>query len=504
MSMPAEQMTATMTLTELLAGLAEAPALPVSGIASDSRLVREGTLFLACAGLRSHGLDYLDEVLAKGAVAVAYDATTTAAPAIDAGVPIISVPALADHLGTIANRFYRSPCDDIGVIGVTGTNGKTTVAWLLTQALEYVGQSCGYVGTLGHGIGELEAGDNMTTPGAVELLDRLAGFRDRGADWAAIEVSSHAIDQERIAGVKFEAVLFTNLSRDHLDYHGDMESYFEAKARLFTAWPAKARIINIDSEYGARLAALCDDEVVCVSTNVERPTDASLFVGVRSVVANPAGSTVAFTSSWGDGEFRLGLPGDFNVANAALVLATLLATGVPVAVAAAALGAVTAPPGRMQRVPAGTGAPAVYVDYAHTPDALDVALSALRRHCRGQLWCVFGCGGERDKGKRPQMAAVAERLADRVVITSDNPRRESPADIVTEIVAGLAAAEHAVVIEDRAAAIAWSIAQAGPDDTILLAGKGHEDYQLVGAERRPFSDYGVAQASLEARAGGSR
>jgi UDP-N-acetylmuramoyl-L-alanyl-D-glutamate--2,6-diaminopimelate ligase len=503
MSMPAEQMTATMTLAELLTGLAEAPALPVSGVASDSRLVRDGTLFLACPGLRSHGLDYLDEVLSKGAVAVAYDASTAAAPAIDADVPLIAVPALADHLGTIANRFYRAPCDAVGVIGVTGTNGKTTVAWLVTQAMECVGRSCGYVGTLGRGIGELEAGDNMTTPGTVELLGHLAEFRDRGADCAAIEVSSHALDQNRIAGVTFQAVLFTNLTRDHLDYHGDMERYFKAKARLFTDCPAKLRIINVDSEYGSRLAALCGDEAVRVSTKVERGASGPHFLFVRSVVADAAGSTVTFTSSWGDGHFRLRLPGDFNVANAVMVLATLLAPGVPVAAATAALGTVTAPPGRMQRVPAGNGGPAVYVDYAHTPDALDSALSALRRHCRGQLWCVFGCGGERDKGKRAQMAAVAERCADRVVITSDNPRREPPADIIADIVAGLAAANRVVVIEDRAAAIAWAIAQASPNDSILLAGKGHENYQLVGAERRGFSDYGVAEANLKARTGAS-
>ena len=499
MSMPAEKLTATKTIAGLLEGLAAATPLPVSGVASDSRRVTAGGLFLACAGERSHGLDYADDAVRAGAVAIAYDASTAAAKLPSVNVPMIAVPGLERWLGTIANRFHESPSEQVGVIGVTGTNGKTTVAWLLARALGQLGHSCGYVGTLGYGIGEIECEGDMTTPGAVELIGRIAAFRDRGAENVAIEVSSHALAQDRIAGLGFEAVLFTNLSRDHLDYHGDMRSYFEAKARLFTACPAKYRVVNIDSEYGAELASRCGQDAVIVSMNADRPAGERPFVFARSLVTEPDGYTVGFSSSWGDGHFRLRMPGEFNVANAVLVLAALLVMGVPPASASRVMGSLEAPPGRLQRVAAQAGLPDVYVDYAHTPNALDVVLRALRGHCRGQLWCVFGCGGERDRGKRPQMAAAAEQRADRVVITTDNPRREAPDAIIADIVAGLSNPYEATVIEDRATAIAWAIAGAAPDDIILLAGKGHEDYQLVGTERRAFCDYLVALASLEAR-----
>lgn len=504
MSMPAERVTAAKTVATLLDKLADAPAVPVRGIASDSRLVTAGGLFLACAGSRAHGIDYLDDVLRAGAAAVAWDSSTAKAPVGGVPVPMIGVPALADHLGAIANRYYDSPAEAVRVFGVTGTNGKTSVAWLLAQAFEHVGSRCAYVGTLGSGMGSIETGSDMTTPGAVELIGRLADFRDRGAACAAIEVSSHAIAQNRIDGIGFEAVMFTNLTRDHLDYHGDMQSYFEAKARLFTESPARHRIINVDSEFGAVLAARCGEGTVAVSTDKARASGSGSYVCVSAAEADAGGSRIQFESSWGGGGFYLPLPGDFNVANAALVLAGLLVAGVSVSEAANALGQVTAPPGRLQRVPGPEGTPAVYVDYAHTPDALGVVLSALRRHCRGRLWCVFGCGGERDTGKRPLMADVAERGADRVVVTTDNPRRESASAIISDIVSGLVVPDRATVIEDRAAAIAWAIAAAGEDDVVLLAGKGHEEYQAVGTERRPFSDFRLAQANLQVRAGANR
>ena len=293
--------------------------------------------------------------------------------------------------------------------------------------------------------------------------------------------------------------MFTNLSRDHLDYHGDMQSYAEEKARLFTQHRAKHRIINLDSEFGMELASRCGQQVITVSTHFDRVANGRPYVFARSVVAKNDGSQVGISSSWGDGEFLLPIPGDFNVANAVIVLALLLNKGVELGQACDMLSAVTAPPGRMQRVAAADVVPAVYVDYAHSPVAIEVALRALRAHCSGRLWCVFGCGGDRDAGKRPMMAKAAERLADRVVVTNDNPRTESPAAIIDDIVKGLASADSATIIEDRAAAIAWTIAEAGSDDVILIAGKGHEDYQLIGTQRLEFSDYGAAKANLEAR-----
>lgn len=496
MSMPAEHMMQTPTLADLLHGMVEAPDLPVAGIASDSRAVRDGFLFLAVQGLSSHGLDYLEQVQAAGACAVAWDQSTGTDPA-SADVPLFAVPDLAGKLGEIADRFYGQPSSHLEVIGVTGTNGKTSVAWMLAQASELLGRTCGYVGTLGHGVGEIVGDDGMTTPAAVRLHEHLAGFVKQGAAVASIEVSSHALSQGRVDGVRFDTAVFTNLSRDHLDYHPDMPAYFASKARLFIDHEPRHRIVNVDSHYGIRLASLCGPGVVIVSTKSDRIANGRPFLFVRSAVANEQGSDVEFVSSWGDGRFSLRLPGDFNVANAASVLALLLMKGVPVDQACDAMSQLQAPPGRMQRV--AKEGPAVFIDYAHTPDALESALHALRAHCRGKLWCVFGCGGDRDRGKRPQMGKVAEQQSDVVVITTDNPRSEDPAQIMDDICAGLARPGQAVVIEDRATAVAWAIGEAAEEDVVLVAGKGHEAYQEAHGQRVEISDYAIARQALLAR-----
>lgn len=498
MSMPAEYMTSAPILADLLQGYADAPVIPVNGIASDSRLLQEGFLFLAVQGMTSHGLDYLEQAKQAGVCAIAWDASTGAEPA-DIGIPTIAIDGLAGKLGEIANRYYDRPSEQLSVIGVTGTNGKTTVAWMIAQAREILGERCAYLGTLGYGVDSIEGAEGMTTPAAIELHGRLAGFVAQGAASAAIEVSSHALSQGRVDGVRFDAALFTNLSRDHLDYHADMYEYFESKSQLFLECDPKDRIINLDSEYGTQLAAMSGQNVVTVSSNFDRVANGRPYVFVRSVVAKEQGSDIAFISSWGDGRFTLQMPGDFNVANAVLVLALLLRKGVPLDAACDVMSQVSAPPGRMQRV--AMEGPAVFVDYAHTPAALEVALRALRAHCRGELWCVFGCGGDRDKGKRGQMGTAAERQSDRVVVTTDNPRTEDAQEIIADIVSGFANAGEATVIEDRAAAIAWAIDQAAHDDVVLVAGKGHEGYQESNGERIVFSDYGIAQKALAAREG---
>lgn len=501
MSMPAEHLTTKPTLADLLQGFAAAPAIEIRDISSDSRNLKPGDLFLACGGESSHGLDYVADAVTAGVAAIAWDSSTAEAPAAEIGVPMVAVPDLAKRLGEIANRFFARPSEAVRVVGVTGTNGKTTVAWLAAQCCEQLGETCGYIGTLGTGVGEVSGGAGMTTPGAIELHRHLAGFRDAGAGWAAVEVSSHALSQDRIDGVAFDTVLFTNLSRDHLDYHGSMQQYAETKARLFLDYPARHRIVNLDSEFGAELAARCGQDVVTVSTRFDRVANGRPYVFVRSVVAKDDGSNVRVASSWGNGGFHLPLPGDFNVANAVIVLAALLVHGVPLSQACETLSNVSAPPGRMERLPTAKALPSVYIDYAHSPEALDVVLSALRKHCAGRLWCVFGCGGDRDVGKRPQMGRMAEKRADTIVVTNDNPRNEAPGAIIDGILQGLAEPAKATVIEDRAAAIAWAIDNARPDDIILVAGKGHEDYQLIGTDRIDFSDYGAALANLDRRAG---
>jgi UDP-N-acetylmuramoyl-L-alanyl-D-glutamate--2,6-diaminopimelate ligase len=492
MSVPAIQMNLSPSLSELLHGLADTPTLCVTGIASDSRQVRAGFLFLACEGESSHGLDYLHEAIVAGASAVAWDPSTATAP-VDTNIVMIEVDNLASHLGEIANRFYGSPSHALKTIGITGTNGKTTVAWILAQCLQQLGDRCAYVGTLGFGIDKLNRTEDATTPAAIELHGRLAEFVDVGATFAAIEVSSHALSQGRVNGIHFDAAIFTNLTRDHLDYHGDMQTYFASKARLFLEHGPRLKIINLDSHYGMDLATRCGQDIVTVSTCFDRVANGRPFVFVRSVVINEQGSVISFSSSWGDGEFMLSLPGDFNVANATIALAYLLASGIDLNKASDVISLVKAPPGRMQKVPRKDLS--IYIDYAHTPDALESALKALRSHCRGKLWCVFGCGGDRDRGKRPLMAKLAERLADRVVITSDNPRYEAPVEIIKDIVSGLIEAKNAKVIENRASAIAWAIANATPSDILLIAGKGHENYQEVDGERRPFSDIELAKCA---------
>ncbi len=496
MSVAAKQMNPNPSLALLLQGYADAPDIPIAGIASDSRRLGKGYLFLACEGISSHGLDYLREARAAGVGAVAWDASTANAPD-DIGVPMIAVEHLAARLGDIANRFYGNPSSAMKTIGVTGTNGKTTVAWLIAQCLHQLDKRCAYLGTLGFGVGELQGDEGMTTPPAIELHGRLADFVDQGATHAAMEVSSHALSQGRVDGVQFDAALFTNLTRDHLDYHGDMQNYFESKARLFLEHSPKTRIVNIDSEFGSALAARCGPDAVTVSTHVEQVSNGRPFVFVRSVVANETGSDVSVASSWGDGKFSITLPGDFNVANATIVLAYLLTTGVKFEQACDVLQLAIAPPGRMQRVDS-SGA-SIYIDYAHTPNAIESALRALRPHCRGALWCVFGCGGNRDAGKRPLMGRLAERLADNVIVTTDNPRSENPKKIIDEILVGFESASNATVIEDRSAAIAWAVANADTSDVLLIAGKGHEDYQEVGTERHAFSDLALALAAARTR-----
>ncbi len=500
MSMPAELIRPHVTLDQLLKGIGNAPAIRIHGLSTDSRKLRNGDVFVALAGGTSHGLDFIDQVLAVGVAAILYDPRTIEADPRKCNVPLIPVNDLVVRLGDIANRWYGNPSAQLAVTGVTGTNGKTTVAFLIAQCRQLLQYKSAYIGTLGAGMDELVDDGAMTTPACIDLHDLLAGFRDAGATHVALEVSSHGIQQERIAGVYFESAIFTNLSRDHMDYHGDMQAYGNTKARLFLEHDLKHRIISIDCQFGRKLASQCANNVIVVSTQAEIEIDGHEFLQVRKMSPLDHGSRVEFGSSWGDGSFHLPLYGNFNVANAAAVLALLLSQGVSRDDACSALQNVAAPAGRMQRL-LHAALPAVFVDYAHTPAGLEAALLALRPHCAGKLWCVFGCGGERDQGKRPMMGEIAARLADCAVVTNDNPRREAPDAIIAQILAGMVAgaAGPPVVIEDRAAAIAYAVSRADDDDLILIAGKGHEQYQLTGSERRPFSDYAIAFANLSAR-----
>jgi len=477
-------------LRELLQGLVADP-LPenpeITGLALDSRAVQHGFLFLAVPGTHADGRAFLAGALDRGASAVVYESNGFEP---DARIrTAIGVPGLRRQIGIIADRFYGSPSRKLKVVGVTGTNGKTTTTHLLAQALNHTGHRCGLIGTLGCGYPETLDPSVHTTPDAIRVHELLAGFVQSGAQSVCMEVSSHALDQSRVTGVAFDVAVFTNLTRDHLDYHGDMDQYAAAKARLFDFPHLEAIVINADDRFGQEL----------LRRNT-RPGLRVLSFGleqgeVRAKEVQPSASGLRFAAQtpYGEVHIRSSLLGRFNVANLLAVLSVLLVSGMPLAEAATVLAQVRPVAGRMERF-GSDHQPLVVVDYAHTPDALDKALSALREHTLGRLVCVFGCGGDRDRGKRPLMGAIAERLADIVILTNDNPRHEHPEAILNEIATGMRTRPS--VVPDRVEAIRQALREARAGDVVLVAGKGHESYQQIGDRRLPYSDRDTVRALL--------
>ena len=459
----------------------------------DSRRVERGDIFVAIPGARSDGRTFIDAAVQRGAAAVLYEAE--GGKPIDTTVPGIAVEGLNEMLGDIANIVYGRPSERLQVVGITGTNGKTTVSQWVAQALNGLGRRCAVMGTLGNGFpGQLKESAN-TTPDAVTVQRGLAEFATQGAGACAMEISSIGLDQGRINGVNFDTAVFTNLTRDHLDYHADMGAYAAAKARLFAMPGLKNAVLNLDDPFGVEVAALLQGRVRIIGYTM---TDAT---GVDEVVTvqNLRMSATGIEFSIGSHPVSVPVIGRFNVANLLAVFCTLRALGVDDEHAATALASLSSPPGRLQTT-GGHDQPLVVVDYAHTPDALEKVLITLRETAvarGGKLMCVFGCGGDRDPGKRPMMGAVAERLADRVVITSDNPRSEDPTQIALQIIAGMKIVP--LLDLDRAQAIRDVIDMAKARDVILLAGKGHEPYQEIKGVKTPFSDMGSAQRALENR-----
>ncbi|MEQ1801170.1 MAG: UDP-N-acetylmuramoyl-L-alanyl-D-glutamate--2,6-diaminopimelate ligase [Gammaproteobacteria bacterium] len=489
-----------MDLQTLFKGLVtDAPARDVVDITLDSRTAVRDGLFIACRGTRQHGLEFVGDALRAGVGAVAWEpATATPAPALPPGVAGVAIPRLRDQLGEVANRFFARPSEALGVTGITGTNGKTTTAWLVMQAIARLGGSAGYVGTLGHGLnGRLRAAE-LTTPDCISFHRQLRELADLGATHVAAEVSSHALDQERVAGVRFATVAFTNLSRDHLDYHPDLAAYGAAKARLF-ALGAGTAVINLDDPFGRELAGRLPAGTRLLGVTLAGANNAAAGGDtLRAALGALAADGLVLDLRFGGQQARLQSPlwGRFNAENLLVAAGILLGSGWPLDRVAGALGACVAPPGRMERVTGAPGHPAVLVDFAHTPDALQKALAAVREHCTGEVWCVFGCGGDRDRGKRAPMGAAAVACADRVIVTDDNPRSEDPQQIIADILAGAPSLDRLQVVPDRAAAIERAIRLARPGDAVLVAGKGHETVQVAGQTRLPFSDVAVARAVL--------
>jgi len=487
-------------LAELTAGIvAVPPDVAVSDVTLDSRAVGPGTLFLALRGRTHHGVRFVGEALQRGARAVLYEREGAPdAPAAGGAAFIAAVPRLSARVGEIAARFFGEPSRQLTLAGITGTNGKTTCAWLLAQALTQARRPAAYIGTLGYGLPPQVTPTPHTTSDAVTVQRQLAQLRAAGAACVCMEVSSHALDQGRVNAVRFSAAVFTNLTRDHLDYHGSMEAYGAAKARLFAFPELSFRVINVDDPFGAELARA--DSAVPLIVTARRPTSAvpqgARFVRAARVTPEPGGLVIEVDSSWGKAELPVRLVGEFNVDNALSVLAVLLAWEVPLTEAVRALSRTRAASGRMELFGGRGRTPLAIVDYAHTPDALANALRAARLHCRGALRLVFGCGGDRDAGKRPLMGRIASELADDIIVTDDNPRSEDPARIVADILAGMDAAAPHVVEHDRALAIRLALERSGAEDVVLIAGKGHEGYQIVGAERRAFQDQAVVSREL--------
>ncbi|PNM27002.1 UDP-N-acetylmuramoyl-L-alanyl-D-glutamate--2,6-diaminopimelate ligase [Yersinia enterocolitica] len=456
----------------------------------DSRVAAAGDLFVAIVGHQTDGRRYIPQAIAQGVAAVVAEADGVAPDASVVemhGIPVIYLRNLNQHLSKLAGQFYHQPGTALRLVGVTGTNGKTTTTQLLAQWSQALGETSAVMGTVGNGLlGQVIPTEN-TTGSAVDIQHLLRNLVEQGATFAAMEVSSHGLIQNRVAALPFAAAVFTNLSRDHLDYHGNMAGYEAAKWLLFSTHQSEHKIINADDEVGRRWLGQLP-QAVAVSMEDKVPTGWNgPWLSASNVDYHDNGASITFDSSWGEGQLESRLMGAFNVSNLLVALSTLLSLGYPLAQLLATAPSLQPVCGRMEVFNA-PGKPTVVVDYAHTPDALEKALAAARLHCKGQLWCVFGCGGDRDKGKRPLMGGIAEQLADRVVITDDNPRSEEPQAIVADILSGLLDAGHALAIHGRAEAVTSAIMQAKEEDVVLVAGKGHEDYQLVGNRRLDYSD----------------
>jgi UDP-N-acetylmuramoyl-L-alanyl-D-glutamate--2,6-diaminopimelate ligase len=481
----------------------QVPELQVTDITADSSRVTQGALFLACQGLQHHGLEFAAPAVAAGAAAIAWEpAKGWSDPVLPEAIASFAVPGLSDEVGAIADRFFARPSEQVVVTGVTGTNGKTTTAWLVSQALVHLGCEAGYMGTIGYGTGGKLEPSALTTPGVIAVHRRLRKLADAGATAVIMEVSSHGLDQGRIDAVRVSTAAFTNLSRDHLDYHGDLAAYRAAKAKLFDIPSIKNAVINIGDPFGAELVRSLRGraEIIAVALIGQVPVDELPVLRVEVVESDTDGLLLRFSGAYGMAEMRSSLWGRFNAENLLVAAGILLAHGYDLQQAVDALAQCAPPPGRMQVVRGNDSAPLVVVDFAHTPDALGKAIEVLREHCSGTISVVFGCGGERDIGKRGEMGSVAERLADRIIVTDDNPRNEDPDAIVTAILTGIAEHSKVAVVRDRALAIATAVDASGAGDAVLIAGKGSESYQLIFGHSVPFSDVEQAAGLLGALA----
>jgi UDP-N-acetylmuramoyl-L-alanyl-D-glutamate--2,6-diaminopimelate ligase len=514
--MPVMKLQNGVTLQALLEGLIEVSSLlpvadvVVEGVTQDSRYMADNYLFIAIPGTASHGLDFVEQAVASGASVVLWDGADSdqikKVDALSNNLTCVQVQGLQQKTGEIAARFFNHPSRDLNLIGVTGTDGKTSVSHYIAQCLDSRLSPCGVLGTLGNGLIHDLKPTGLTTASAVDVQRSLANLVAEGASAAVMEVSSHGLDQGRVNSVEFDTAVFTNLSQDHLDYHRTMESYSEAKSKLFEAEGLKSAVINLDDAFGRTLAEKYRAQLTVYGYSTSADIGAlepcaDFIVYAKSLKATKHGFEINVVTPKGNGYFELNLLGSFNVSNALAVLATLLLNNVAFDESIKRLQAIAPVAGRMELIVA-ENKPTVIVDYAHTPQGIAAACNAVKQHFSAELWCVFGCGGDRDREKRPLMAQAAERYADHIIVTSDNPRHEEPRLIIEQIVNGLSKPDAAGSYVDRREAIAHAVAHATADDVILIAGKGHESCQIVGDKYIVFDDRDVARALLDARGTG--
>jgi UDP-N-acetylmuramoyl-L-alanyl-D-glutamate--2,6-diaminopimelate ligase len=504
----AEEISNSMPLPELIGGLAELPeplparlVVQVSGVKMDSRLVRQGDLFIACFGRNHDARDYIDVAIRQGAVAVlAESGGAWHGIQYRDAIPVIAVDQLAASISEIAGRFYGDPSNSLRVIGVTGTNGKTSCSQFIAQALENSGVRAGVIGTLGYGRYANLRESPHTTPDAITTQQVLAELLKDHVTAVAMEVSSVGLHQHRVNGVAFDTAVFTNLSRDHLDYHGSMESYAENKRKLFSSPGLRVAVVNLDDSYALSMLDVLARDVKVYTYSLQ---NRSATVFASNVSLDRHGFRAEVSTPYGDGSINCPLFGLFNISNVLAALTTLLSfferIGTVDIEKLFALAANLRPVSGRMEIVGSSEALTCIVDYAHTPDGLQCALKAIRDHFDGHVWCVFGCGGNRDRGKRPMMGEIAETLANRLVITDDNPRMEDGEDIVRHILSGIEVNSNVTVIRDRATAINFAVENAAPGDVVLVAGKGHESYQDAGGRRTVFSDANQVRLALQKR-----
>jgi UDP-N-acetylmuramoyl-L-alanyl-D-glutamate--2,6-diaminopimelate ligase len=492
------------TLKDLLNGLAtvnDTDDRSITGLSNDSRHIEHGDLFIANKGQLYDATEFIQNAADAGASAALVDSGFDFEARVYS-IPVTKVEDLSTKSGIIADRFYKHPSAALKVTGITGTNGKTSTAFFIAQALNKLNANkVSVIGTLGIGMpGNIQHGVN-TTPDALTIHREIRSMQTKGVNNLVMEVSSHALEQKRVAGVKFDIAVFTNLSREHLDYHGDMAMYANAKRQLFLAESLSAVVINTDDEFGQELVNEFQEKLSVLTYGLDGnsiPKQAGNHISGKIIASEVGLLSVDVTSPWGEGNIRCALTGEFNVSNLLASLAVLCVSGIELDTALQLLSKTEAVPGRMECF-SKKGEAKVIVDYAHTPDALQKSLQSLRNLTKGRLICVVGCGGDRDPGKRPIMAKIAETFSDKTIFTSDNPRNENPETIVTQMLSGVEDRESIRVILDRAEAIRLAISSALADDVILVAGKGHETYQEIANVRTPFSDRQLVRNLLEQR-----